>query len=37
MTDKDLLASFPRESFVPAKNSDYEPIERVAKTIGMLD
>ncbi|MGI1999313.1 putative selenate ABC transporter substrate-binding protein [Shewanella frigidimarina] len=37
MTDKDLLASFPRESFVPAKNSDYEPIERVAKAIGMLD
>ncbi|MBB1427013.1 putative selenate ABC transporter substrate-binding protein [Shewanella sp. SG44-2] len=37
MTDKDLLTSFPRESFVPAKNSDYEPIERVAKTIGMLD
>ncbi|WP_137221420.1 MULTISPECIES: putative selenate ABC transporter substrate-binding protein [Shewanella] len=37
MTDKDLLASFPRESFVPAKNSDYEPIERVAKTIGMID
>ncbi|MGI2106296.1 putative selenate ABC transporter substrate-binding protein [Shewanella frigidimarina] len=37
MTDKGLLASFPRESFVPAKNSDYEPIERVAKTIGMLD
>lgn len=37
MTDKDLLASFPRESFVPAHNNDYEPIERVAKTIGMLD
>jgi phosphonate transport system substrate-binding protein len=37
MTDKDLLASFPRQSFVPAKNSDYEPIERVAKAIGMID
>jgi phosphonate transport system substrate-binding protein len=37
MTDKDLLASFPRQSFVPAQNKDYEPIERVAKTIGMLD
>ncbi|MGX9463501.1 putative selenate ABC transporter substrate-binding protein [Shewanella sp. A14] len=37
MTDKDLLASFPRESFVPAQNSDYEPIERVAKAIGMID
>ncbi|MFT6141130.1 MAG: phosphonate transport system substrate-binding protein [Psychromonas sp.] len=37
MTDKDLLASFPRTSFVPAQNSDYEPIERVAKKIGMID
>jgi len=37
MTDKDLLASFPRASFVPAQNKDYEPIEQVAKTIGMLD
>ncbi|GGQ32174.1 putative selenate ABC transporter substrate-binding protein [Shewanella litoralis] len=37
MKDKDLLDSFPRESFVPASNSDYEPIERVAKAIGMLD
>ncbi|GGP56157.1 putative selenate ABC transporter substrate-binding protein [Shewanella algicola] len=37
MKDKDLLDSFPRESFVPANNSDYEPIERVAKAIGMLD
>jgi phosphonate transport system substrate-binding protein len=37
MTDKDLLASFPRQSFVPAQNKDYEPIERVAKKIGMLD
>jgi len=37
MKDKDLLASFPRKSFVPAKNSDYEPIERVAKIIGLID
>ncbi|MCE9687817.1 putative selenate ABC transporter substrate-binding protein [Shewanella sp. AS16] len=37
MKDADLLASFPRQSFVPAENSDYEPIENVAKTIGMLD
>ncbi|NMH63576.1 putative selenate ABC transporter substrate-binding protein [Shewanella salipaludis] len=37
MKDADLLASFPRQSFVSAENSDYEPIENVAKTIGMLD
>ncbi|MGB6137706.1 MAG: putative selenate ABC transporter substrate-binding protein [Shewanella sp.] len=37
MKDKNLLDSFPRESFVPAQNSDYDPIERVAKAIGMLD
>lgn len=37
MKDRNLLDSFPRESFVPASNSDYEPIERVAKAIGMLD
>jgi len=37
MKDKDLLASFPRESFVPAINADYEPIENTAKAIGLLD
>ena len=37
MTDKDLLASFPRQSFVPAQNSDYAPIERVATSIGLID
>jgi len=37
MKDKDLLASFPRKSFVPANNKDYAPIERVAKIIGLID
>jgi phosphonate transport system substrate-binding protein len=37
LKDPDLLASFPRESFVPASNDDYVPIEDVAKEIGLLD
>ena len=37
MNDPDLLASFPRKSFVPAGNGDYEPIETTAKAIGLLD
>lgn len=37
MTDTELLSSFPRQSFVPADNSDYEPIEDVAKAIGLID
>lgn len=37
LTDPALLASFPRKSFVPAKNSDYEPILRVGKSIGLID
>lgn len=37
MKDPDLLASFPRESFVPASNGDYEPIESTAKAIGLLE
>lgn len=37
LSDPDLLASFPRKSFVPAGNGDYEPIERVAREIGLLD
>lgn len=36
MTDADLLASFPRQRFVAAKNSDYLPIEKTAKAIGLL-
>ncbi|MEZ9593813.1 putative selenate ABC transporter substrate-binding protein [Shewanella sp. 10N.261.52.F9] len=37
MTDPSLLKSFPRQSFVPADNQDYEPIEDVAKAIGLID
>ena len=35
--DPDLLASFPRTSFVPASNSDYQPILNVAKAIKLID
>jgi phosphonate transport system substrate-binding protein len=37
MNDPDLLESFPRSSFIPAQNSDYEPIEKTAKSIGLID
>jgi phosphonate transport system substrate-binding protein len=37
MKDKDLLASFPRSSFIPASNSDYDPILRVGKEINLID
>lgn len=37
MSDPDLLASFPRKKFIPAKNSDYGPIEETGKEIGLLD
>ncbi|MDB2385982.1 putative selenate ABC transporter substrate-binding protein [Shewanella sp.] len=37
MDDPELLNSFPRQSFVEANNQDYEPIESVARTIGLID
>ena len=37
LKDPELLASFPRKSFVPANNSDYKPILDVGKSIGLLD
>jgi phosphonate transport system substrate-binding protein len=37
LKDPDLLASFPRKAFVPAKNEDYEQLRTVAKSIGLLD
>ena len=37
MTEPDLLKAFPRSRFIPAKNSDYKPIENVAKSIGLID
>ena len=37
MKDPDLLASFPRKSFIPAANADYEPIEKTGKALGLLE
>jgi phosphonate transport system substrate-binding protein len=37
MKDPDLLASFPRQSFIPASNTDYAPIENTARAIGLID
>lgn len=37
MKDPELLDSFPRKSFVEAENLDYQPIENVAKAIGLID
>ncbi|MDV2080684.1 putative selenate ABC transporter substrate-binding protein [Marinobacter xestospongiae] len=36
LDDPQLLASFPREAFIPADNDDYEPIRKVAEEIGIL-
>ena len=35
MKDKDLLDSFPRSSFVPATNADFQPVADVARSIGL--
>ncbi|MBQ0756635.1 MAG: putative selenate ABC transporter substrate-binding protein [Amphritea sp.] len=37
MNDPELLSSFPRQGFIPASNSDFEPVRKVAKQIGLLD
>ncbi len=37
MNAPDLLASFPRQSFVEATNADYQPILETAKSIGLID
>lgn len=37
MDDPELLESFPRQSFVPADNEDYRPIEQTAREIGILE
>ena len=36
MKDTDLLAAFPRKSFVPAGNEDYQPVEDVARSLDLL-
>lgn len=35
--DPALLALFPRQGFIAAKNSDYEPILEIGKSIGLID
>jgi phosphonate transport system substrate-binding protein len=37
MNDPALLKAFPRSGFIPASNSDYDPIEKVGKSIGLID
>ena len=37
MDDPELLAAFPRSSFISATNEDFLPIEETAKEIGLLD
>ncbi|MFT5083560.1 MAG: phosphonate transport system substrate-binding protein [Lentisphaeria bacterium] len=37
MKDPELLSSFPRQSFIEAKNSDYDPIKDTAQAIGLMD
>lgn len=37
MNDKDLLDSFERSAFIKAANKDYEPVEKTAQAIGLLD
>ncbi|WP_108503050.1 putative selenate ABC transporter substrate-binding protein [Paracoccus indicus] len=37
MDDPDLLAAFPRASFVPASNEDYAPIEQVGRQLDLLE
>ncbi|KGJ14479.1 putative selenate ABC transporter substrate-binding protein [Paracoccus sanguinis] len=37
MTDPDLLASFPREGFIPAANADYAPIETIARQLDLIE
>jgi phosphonate transport system substrate-binding protein len=37
LDDRAILEAFPRSAFVPASNSDYQPIRRTAHKIGLLD
>jgi len=37
ITDADILAAFPRQSFVNASNRDYQPIKDTAIAIGLID
>ena len=37
LDDKSILSAFPREKFIKAKNSDFDPILKTAKSIGLMD
>lgn len=37
MSDPELLASFPREKFIPATNEDFAPIEATARALDLLE
>lgn len=37
LDDPELLSAFPRSSFIPANDADYDRIEASAKEIGLLD
>ena len=37
LRDPNLLKQFPRSAFIPAKNSDYQPLLDVGKAIGLLE
>ena len=37
MDSPELLDSFPRSRFIPASNADFEPVKKVAKSIGLID
>mgnify|MGYP001183730545 CR=1 FL=1 len=37
MTDPDLLASFPRKSFIAAENADFDPVEKTATELGLIE
>ncbi len=37
LKDPEILASFPRSSFIPASNDDYLPILNIGREIGLID
>lgn len=37
MTDPELLKSFPRSAFVPAKNADYDPVAKTGRALGLIE
>jgi len=37
LDDKEILAAFPRAKFIEAKSSDFDPILKVGREIGLID